>query len=52
MWEQGEYWTCVCVWVAVVSRLGQVLEGWYYICMSCEPGLFIYIAGPCICILC
>ena len=23
-----------------------------YICVSCESRLFVYMAGPCICILC
>ena len=26
--------------------------GWCYVCVSCESGLSVYIAGPCICELC
>ena len=26
--------------------------GWYYVCVSCESGLAVYMAGPGICILC
>ena len=26
--------------------------GWCSVCVSCESGLFMYIAGPDICILC
>ena len=25
---------------------------WCYVCVSCESGLFVYMAGPGICILC
>ena len=57
LWEQGECWTCVYVWVAVVwvgRRLGLGFGGveWCYVCVSCNCGLFVYIAGPAICILC
>ena len=26
--------------------------GWCYVCVSCDPGLFVYMAGQGICILC
>ena len=35
-----------------VSRVGLDLEGWWYICVSCESRFFVYMAGPGICILC
>ena len=25
--------------------------GWCYVCVSCESGLFVYMAGPGICVL-
>ena len=25
---------------------------WYYVCVYCESGFFVYMAGPGICILC
>ena len=30
----------------------QGLEGWGYVCVSCESGFFVLMAGPGICILC
>ena len=35
-----------------VVGLDQGLDGWGGVCMSCESGLFLYMAGPGICILC
>ena len=32
--------------------LGQGLGGWCYVCVCCESGLFVWMAGPGICILC
>ena len=26
--------------------------GWYYVCVSCESVFSVYMAGPCICVLC
>ena len=26
--------------------------GWFYVCVSCEYGFFVLMAGPGICILC
>ena len=26
--------------------------GWCYVYVSCDSGLFVFIAAPCICILC
>ena len=43
------------VWGVVVRWLGgldQGLEGWCYVCVSCEFGFFVYMSGPGICILC
>ena len=28
------------------------LEGWCYICVSCESRFYVYMACPCICALC
>ena len=44
LWEQGEYWTCVCVWVEVVWVVWVVGRGvgprsvgvgWCYVCVRC-----------------
>ena len=35
-----------------VRGLAQGLEGWCYVCVSCESGFSVYMAGPGICILC
>ena len=43
--ELGECWTCV--WVAVVRgedwvwSLDHGMEGWCYVCMSCEAGFSV-----------
>ena len=41
-------------WVRVGGRLGpgSGRVGWCYVCVCCESGFFVLIAGPCICILC
>ena len=31
---------------------GSVRVGWCYVCVCCESGFFVFIAGPGICILC
>ena len=33
-------------------RPGSGRVGWCYVCVSCESGLFVQMAGPVICILC
>ena len=35
-----------------VWGLDKGLEGWCYVCVSCESGFSVYMAGPGICILC
>ena len=35
-----------------VGGLGQGLGGWCYVCVCCESGLSVLMAGPGICILC
>ena len=60
--ELGECGICVCglvtvVWV-VLGGMGYRLVpgsgrvGWCYVCVCCESGLFVLMAGPGICILC
>ena len=59
--------TCVCVWIGWGGRCwgewvtgldlgffgpGSGRVGWCYVCMCCESGLFVLMAGPGICILC
>ena len=51
---EGVLDVCLCLdcggeWV---GRLDQGLEGWCYVCVSCEYGFFVYMADPDICILC
>ena len=44
----GWYWGGLGDWLGPVS--GRV-RGWYvFVC--CESGFYVYMAGPCICILC
>ena len=51
---------CMCLGYAGVGGVGRELgdgldhglEGWCYVYVSCESGLFVYVAGPGICILC
>ena len=31
---------------------GYGMVGWFYVCVRCESGLFVYMAGPGICIVC
>ena len=61
--EHGENGKCVCVLVAVVwlvlgesgwAAWARVLEGGVVLCLCvcCESGLYVLMAGPGICILC
>ena len=63
--EHGETWICVCVLASVVWVVWVVLgeSGWgawarvweggvCYVCVCCESGLSVLMAGPGICILC
>ena len=38
--------------VGGVGGLGSWRVGWRYVCVRCEPGFFVLMAGPGICILC
>ena len=42
-------WWC---WGRVGGRLGPGRVGWCYVCVCCEYGFSVYMAGPGICILC
>ena len=33
-------------------ELGSGTVGWCYVCVRCESGLSVYMAGPGICVLC
>ena len=35
-------------WVGVLTRVRRV--GWCYVCVRCESGFSVYMAGPAICI--
>ena len=60
--EQGKvgyvsvFWLQCCGWCW--GRVGGRLEswfgrvGWCYVCVCCESGFSVLMAGPCICILC
>ena len=37
--------------VVYVGGLDQGLEGWCYVCVSCESGISVYMAGSGICVL-
>ena len=44
------FWLPWCRW-GVGRGLDQGLEGWCYVCVSCECGFSVYMAGPGICVL-
>ena len=57
--EHEERGICVCVLVVVVlGESGWAVEpksgrvGWCYVCVCCEFGLYVLMAGSGICILC
>ena len=35
-----------------VGGLDHGMKGWRYVCVSCKSVLFVYMAGPGICIVC
>ena len=56
----GKYDMCLCFSCGAVGGVGgewvgglfHGLGGWCYVCMCCESGLSVLMAGPGICILC
>ena len=56
--EHGEsgsvFWLRWCVWCSkrVGGRIGSGRVVWCYVCVCCESGLSVLMAGPGICILC
>ena len=56
----GKWDMCLCFGCGGVGGVGgeraggfcQDLGGWCYVCMCCESGLSVFMAGPGICILC
>ena len=53
-WDMCLCFGCSGVGGELVGGLGQGLGGWggCYVCVSCESGLSVYMAGPGICIVC
>ena len=39
-------------WVGGLGPGNEGWVGWCYVCVCCESGLFVFMAGPCICIIC